>query len=89
MATCRQCGFTGASAGEVCNGCHVRRPLLVLVPSPRDRRSIAGEIRPFIIAGCVFFLLLVGSRLAVGYYAAEHQANGVKALALEELSLHR
>jgi hypothetical protein len=28
-----------------------------------------AEIRPFIIAGCVFLLLLVGSRFAVGYYA--------------------
>jgi hypothetical protein len=90
MATCRQCGFTRTdanAAGEVCNLCHLRRPLLVLVP--KRSRDLSSEIRPFVIAGFVFFLLLVGSRLAVGYYAAEHQANGVKALAVEELSLHR
>ena len=87
MATCQQCGFSGSAAGVVCSVCHARRPLLVLVP--KRSRDISGEIRPFVIAGLVFFLLLVGSRLAVGYYAAGHQANGVKALAVEELSLHR
>jgi hypothetical protein len=87
MAICLQCGVSGAPGGVVCSVCHARRPLLVLVP--RKSREISAEIRPFVIAGLVFFLLLVGSRLAVGYYAAGHQASGVKALAAEELSLNR
>lgn len=43
--------------------------LVSVVSHPPASSRDAGDLRPFIIAAVVFLLLLVGARVAAGYYA--------------------
>jgi hypothetical protein len=76
MATCVKCGAPRVSEGELC-GCRADRPQLKLVQRRKPAATTAGELRPFLIAGLVFLFLLVGTRFAVGYYAAA-QSNALQ-----------
>jgi hypothetical protein len=81
MQPCLKCGDPRAAESVFCNACRNLRfsagaaqPHLRLVTrgdgNPRQEPRLSGELRPFVIAGIVFLLLLVGSRFGVGYYAA-------------------
>jgi hypothetical protein len=81
MRNCLKCGVPRAAESLVCSACYASQPhgaaarphlTVVACPAklPRVSASVLHEVRPFVIAGFVFLMLLVGSRIAAGYYAA-------------------